>query len=400
MLFRSCDGNLDEGFPAITSGLVSTNCGATLTNNFLAVHASQIAGATGYRFRVTNMTTNSIQIIDRTPFFWFQFNAVTDLTYNTQYKIEVMVQRAGIYLGYYGAPCFVSTPSTTGTSAVSSSLSPTSCGVMLTSINTSVAANALPSVTGYRFRVTNTMDSSVQVLDRTVQWFRINMLPQWVYGQAYTVEVALKTTGTSYAPYGSVCTVTTPAVPAIQSVCGTQMAKSHLTFGTTAMSGVTNYQFEVTNTLDNSVQTLIKTVHYLSFRELSGIAPNTDYSIRVSLKTARMFSGFSAACIVKSPTAMREFYADDETPDAVTEDFKALAMPNPFSNNFAIDMISNSNDKVGIKIYDMIGKLIEAREVDFMEINNVSIGENYPSGVYNVIINQGENLKTLRVIKR
>ena len=63
-------------------------------------------------------------------------------------------------------------------------------------------------------------------------------------------------------------------------------------------------------------------------------------------------------------------------------------------------MTSNANDKVGIKIYDMIGKLIEAREVEFMDINNVSIGENYPSGVYNVIVNQGENVKTLRVIKR
>ena len=63
-------------------------------------------------------------------------------------------------------------------------------------------------------------------------------------------------------------------------------------------------------------------------------------------------------------------------------------------------MTSNANDKVGIKIYDMIGKLIEVRNVEFIDIKNVSIGENYPSGVYNVILNQGVNVKTLRVIKR
>ena len=141
-------------------------------------------------------------------------------------------------------------------------------------------------------------------------------------------------------------------------------------------------------------------VHHLSFRELTGIAPATNYSIKVALKTAGVFSSYSAACIVKSPNASREVYAVDGTPESLTENFKVLAMPNPFSNNFAIDMTSNANDKVGIKIYDMIGKLIEVRDVEFIDINTVSIGENYPSGVYNVIVNQGENVKTLRVIKR
>ncbi|RAR69279.1 hypothetical protein CLV55_101565, partial [Flavobacterium aciduliphilum] len=30
----------------------------------------------------------------------------------------------------------------------------------------------------------------------------------------------------------------------------------------------------------------------------------------------------------------------------------------------------------------------------------LQLGERYPSGVYNVIVTQGENTKTLRVIKR
>ena len=311
-----------------------------------------------------------------------------------------MVQRAGIFLGYYGAACFVNTPSTAGTGAKSSTLSPVSCGATLASINSSISANSLSSVTGYRFRVTNTFDSSVQILDRTVQWFNMTMLPQRVYGETYIVEVALKTTGLTYAPYGNICTITTPAVPTIQNVCGTQIFKSYLNFGTKSMSGVTNYVFEVTNTVTNAVQTLTKTVHFFNFGELTGVTPATDYSIKVALKTAGVFSAYSAACIVKSPNASREVYAVDGTPESITEDFKVLAMPNPFSYNFAIDMTSSANDKVGIKIYDMIGKLIEAREVEFMDIKNVSIGENYPSGVYNVIVNQGENVKTLRVIKR
>jgi hypothetical protein len=30
----------------------------------------------------------------------------------------------------------------------------------------------------------------------------------------------------------------------------------------------------------------------------------------------------------------------------------------------------------------------------------MELGNNYPSGVYNVIVTQGEDVKTLRVIKR
>ena len=45
----------------------------------------------------------------------------------------------------------------------------------------------------------------------------------------------------------------------------------------------------------------------------------------------------------------------------------------------------------------MVGRLIENRQVNS---NSFEIGNNYPSGIYNVIINQGENTKTLRMIKK
>ncbi|WP_395062746.1 MopE-related protein, partial [Flavobacterium sp.] len=61
----NCDGNFDEGFPAMITSLTGPTCGSTLSNNFVAVHATQVPGASGYRFRVTNMTSNSVQIIDR-----------------------------------------------------------------------------------------------------------------------------------------------------------------------------------------------------------------------------------------------------------------------------------------------------------------------------------------------
>jgi hypothetical protein len=80
--------------------------------------------------------------------------------------------------------------------------------------------------------------------------------------------------------------------------------------------------------------------------------------------------------------------------------FAVVAYPNPYSDIFKLDFTSSSEDKVSILVYDMIGKLLEKREVQSSEMNTEEIGNSYPSGVYNVIVTQGENVKTLRVIRR
>jgi hypothetical protein len=46
----------------------------------------------------------------------------------------------------------------------------------------------------------------------------------------------------------------------------------------------------------------------------------------------------------------------------------------------------------------MLGKLVEDRKAQASDI--IELGDNYPSGVYNVIVSQGTETKTLRVIKR
>ena len=48
----------------------------------------------------------------------------------------------------------------------------------------------------------------------------------------------------------------------------------------------------------------------------------------------------------------------------------------------------------------MLGKLIEADEFDYTALETKEFGRNYPAGVYNIIVAQGEERKTLRIIKR
>jgi hypothetical protein len=84
---------------------------------------------------------------------------------------------------------------------------------------------------------------------------------------------------------------------------------------------------------------------------------------------------------------------------SVTENFDVIAYPNPSSDVFTLEIQSSGKGNATTKaqVYDITGRLIEQRLV---ESNSFEIGNNYPTGVYNVIVNQGENTKTLRVIKK
>jgi hypothetical protein len=77
-----------------------------------------------------------------------------------------------------------------------------------------------------------------------------------------------------------------------------------------------------------------------------------------------------------------------------------VAYPNPYDYQFSFRMESSSDAPVSIKVYDMIGKLIETREVNAADMPLVSLGESYPSGVYNVVITQEDDVRALRMIKR
>jgi hypothetical protein len=77
-----------------------------------------------------------------------------------------------------------------------------------------------------------------------------------------------------------------------------------------------------------------------------------------------------------------------------------VTYPNPFTENFNLNLTSLSEEKVTVMVYDMIGKLLERKEVVPGELTELQIGNNFASGVYNVIVSQGKNTKSLRVIKK
>jgi len=65
-----------------------------------------------------------------------------------------------------------------------------------------------------------------------------------------------------------------------------------------------------------------------------------------------------------------------------------------------LDVKTSSKENITIKVYDMVGRVVEERQAKVTDLENTTIGDRYPSGVYNVVVTQGEEVKTVRVVKR
>ena len=390
----NCDGQLDEGFQ-LTTTLQGVSCGASLATLGSIIYANIDFSASGYRFKVVNNATGEIQYYDSVR-HWFGLNMLPSYDYATTYTVSVQLQKAGVWLGYYGAACTVSTPAVLAVDGALQ-LNPSQCGSTLASIGSVIAVTPLSGATGYRFRVTDvtsgaTGDNLIQVKDRSYHWFTLPMLTRFNYGSTYMVEVAVKTTS-GYSGYGNACFITSPAAPVLAN-CGTIVPTAGSLVYTSSLNSVSQYRFQVTNVSDQSTVTFDTNKFWFSFRvNVPGYTPETGYSVRVAVMTAGTWSAFGDACEIVSPAAA----ARGEVGSSV---FEAVAFPNPFATEFKLNVTTSTEGTVELRVYDMLGKLIENRSINTIDYSSEDLGSAYPAGVYNVIVTQGENVKSLRMIKR
>uniref|UniRef100_UPI0037C0D2AB T9SS type A sorting domain-containing protein n=1 Tax=Flavobacterium sp. TaxID=239 RepID=UPI0037C0D2AB len=116
------------------------------------------------------------------------------------------------------------------------------------------------------------------------------------------------------------------------------------------------------------------------------------YFVEVAIEINGVFGDYGNSCEINAVAP--------EIPRAVAPKFKATAYPNPFADNFMLDVKTESQSVVNVKVYDMVGRLIEQREVRTNDLETTTIGDRYPSGVYNVVVAQEDNVETVRVVKR
>jgi hypothetical protein len=125
------------------------------------------------------------------------------------------------------------------------------------------------------------------------------------------------------------------------------------------------------------------------------VASGTAYSIRVAAKVNGVYGNYGIACTVTTPGG-----SDSSRQIVENTDFSLTAYPNPSNSDFKLQFNGANEDAVSILVFDMTGRQIENKEVNASAIENISIGQNYSVGIYNVIVSQGMNTKTVRLVKK
>ncbi|WP_445454308.1 T9SS type A sorting domain-containing protein [Flavobacterium sp. 25HG05S-40] len=396
--------------PVIT--LSSSSCGATLATLASSLTANPGLNATGYTFRIRLNDSNP------TPTYGFSPSATRfvgantftgfPLNYGASYRVAVQYTFTDPVSGLpvdsgYGAECVVNTPSI----PVTSMASPT-CGGTVSALNANMAARAASYATGYRFRIRLFSDNGP-----TPTYYQTAVLPSRfssltafqgitiAYSTEYSISVqysVLNGATTEWSAFGPDCKVTTPFFPTtslVPSQCGL-LTPTSLTqqLNITPYPGFPNYKVLLEEIDGETVVTSEEREIVYSNFKLSDFAIaqlGKNYNISVAIKLNGVFGDYSTACDV---------FTAAESKALIQTPFAATAYPNPFANNFMLDVKTSSQSSVSVKVYDMVGRLIEQRDVRVSDMESTTIGNQYPSGVYNVVVAQEDNVQTVRVVKR
>jgi hypothetical protein len=80
--------------------------------------------------------------------------------------------------------------------------------------------------------------------------------------------------------------------------------------------------------------------------------------------------------------------------------YNVILYPNPTVSSFSINVVSDNNEMIEVSVYDIQGRNIENKTFNKEDIHSITIGDTLPTGIYNVIVKQGENIKSQRLIKK
>lgn len=316
---------------------------------------------------------------------------------------------------------------------------PLTCGTKLQSMSHAIYSQQVSGATSYRFEVRSGApfgsagSNFLGEITTTTNQFNLqafNAIFPITYDEIYYIRVTtLQIDGVWQ--YGNTCTVTSAAPPTAgisaptttQAGCGSILNSysAQLYCNQPSEVGYTTngYRFEVSTDPAFAFGTVVGNIernsNNFSLAMLNTAAnslglyqpiPNQDYFIRVQIRysypTANTWQVnnfgnpiYGAICSVRT--------GNNPTARATENDFtifEVKAYPNPFASAFNLEINTSSDEKVTVNTFDMIGRLIDTQEVQATEISIQEIGNQFPAGVYNIVVTQGENVKTLRVIKR
>ena len=379
-----------------TTKIKDTYCGSTLPTMNAQIQAELYPSAQLYRYHVSkNGTVLGTYEVNKNN---FDLTKIAGSTYGTTYSIKVAAKNNNVW-GAYGTSCNVTTPTIISSSNVPLTKMRTSqCGSTLTAIGSPIHSELVHAAEAYRFELTN--GATVTEVESPIYYFFLTNTAIGTYGTTFSIRTKAKIAGI-WGNYGAACSISTPAlsantIPTTQispSFCGATLPALTTKISASTVYNAEGYRFEITKGTTVTVYDS-NTYNFKLSQTGAAVAFNTVYYIRVAAKVNGVYGNYGASCNVITP-------GNSSNSKAIFEntDFSLIAYPNPSNSDFKLQFTGANEDAVSILVFDMTGRQIENKEVNASAIENITIGQNYSAGIYNVIVSQGKNTKTVRLVK-
>jgi hypothetical protein len=403
---NDCNGNIDNiGIPGGCIPIYTTPNPSTPNSTIVyggTVNTSLVANAQGYRYIVTRVnpaddTPMSAPVtVDMGMRNLFLSN-LSNYAYGAKYKVESTVRINNVWQPNYAPAFYVFTPTPLST------LAP--CGTQISNTTTQISSSAVALVSAYRYQVqrldaSNTVVSTQEVTSG-LRYFTFDQVSDFIFDANYNVSCAIRNLDGVFMAYGPACTIQAPKHPNAE-LRATQCDDYAVTnynenIYATLVRNAVQYRYRLYNIAQSYDYSVDKVANYFRLSDFPGLVPGETYSVQVAVKMPNQpdFGSFSKTCSVVIPMVARAIETSSE-PMA----FEVTVYPNPFAEHFYFKVNSASTIDYSIQVYDMLGRVVETKTVSSDSVESTEVGANFPAGVYNVILTQGENSKVLRVVKR
>lgn len=157
----------------------------------------------------------------------------------------------------------------------------------------------------------------------------------------------------------------------------------------------------VANDSNNTELTLINYKGSIQWQKSNSISgdfidiPNATSSV---FQTSELKDALYLRTLVSSGNCSK--IASEPVKIKLNSDFNVSLYPNPFHDEFNINLESRSIEPIELEVYDLLGRKINGQIIKPTEINSRKNGADFLPGFYTLFIKQGKQNKSIKIIKK
>lgn len=263
-----------------------------------------VPGATNYRWKVKNLTTNTEVEYTRNSYLNnFRLQWVPSIAnYSTTYDISVKAYVNGSW-GEYAQSCFIFTPSVPNTQ-----LQAQQCGQTFTNLAGYLYCNPVALATEYRWELKNLNTNVTQEITLLNGQIHLDLseIPNISVGTTYEIRVKAGVNGV-WGNYSTMCQIiidaNVPNTNVMSYQCGTTLNAINDHLYTDVVPGANKYMWKVKDTQSGDTEEYLRDSYLNNFKLtwLNNYAYGKTYEISVKASIGNTWGEYGDVCLVSTP---------------------------------------------------------------------------------------------------